>query len=124
MSGVVAYSSIEKNQLYYIIKYNDNMNMDDEYKKDYEILKKAEELNDKYEIKEMIVAYVKDDKLNSNNWIEQFDIKDITDYSDIIFNITEYLNKPIYSYRIDNYKEDGSLSTISYEEFKKLIMEN
>ena len=28
MSGVVAYSSIEKNQLYYIIKYNDNMDMD------------------------------------------------------------------------------------------------
>lgn len=123
MSGVVAYSSKEKNQLYYIIKYNESMNMEDEYKKDFEILKKAEELNDKYEIKEMIVFYVKDDRLNNSNWIEQFDIKDITGYSDIIFNITEYLNKPIYSYHIDNYKEDGSLSTISYEEFKKLIME-
>lgn len=124
MSGVVAYSSIEKNQLYYIIKYNDNMDMDLEYKKDYEILKKAEELNDKYEIKEMIVAYIKDDRLNSSNWIEQFDIKDITDYGNIIFNITDYLNKPTYSYRISNYDKDGSLSTISLEEFKNLIKES
>ena len=123
MSGGISYSSSEKTQLYYIVKYNNNMNFDDELAKDYQTLKKAQELLDNYAIKEMIIIYSDDSKLNDEDWILKLDIKDISDRSNIIFSPEKYNIKVKYSYRISNYKEDTRLSDKTFEEFKEMVYE-
>ena len=122
-SGIITYSSSESRQLYYIVKYNDKMNLNEELKKDYDILKKAQQIIGKDFIKEMIVLYIKDEKLNDEDWITKLNI-DISDYSYVIYSPEKYFNKPKYQYRINNYKSNNYLASISYKEFENLVMSN
>ena len=119
-SGHISYSSGDGNKLYYIIKYNDSMKLEEELKKDYDILRKAQDILGDYKVKEMIVLYIKDSKLDDEDWIKKLDIN-ISELSDIIYDSNKFLNKYKYSYRISNYDTELSLAKLSYKEFEELV---
>lgn len=120
-SGHVKSSSIERQQLYYIVKYNDDMDLNTELKKDYEILQKAQKIIENSIIKEMMVVYIKDSRLNDEDWVLKLNTK-VTESSDIIFDSEKYLNRYELKYRISNYNTDESLSSMSYTDFEKLVI--
>lgn len=121
-AGLICYSSSEFDKLYYIIKYNDKMNLEDELRKDYEILVKAQEFFEPYKVREMYVHYIKDDKILVKDWIYRLGIDYIGHYSDVMFFPEKYLNNPHYSFRISNYGSDKLLASLTFEEFKELVM--
>ena len=120
-SGVVAYASIEHQQLYYIVKYNNKMDLEDELRKDYLILRKAQELAlKKTMIKEMNVLYIEDIMLNENDWIKRLGLN-ISNYGDVIYNSSSFLNGFKYHYRIDNYEDENPLASITIDNFLTLV---
>lgn len=108
-SGIVAYSPIESSQLYFIIRHNDKMELDEELKKDYLILKKAQDLMpNKSTIKEMRVLYAGDERLDDSEWVKKMGL-DISQYSNIMFDSKSLFNNIKYYYSVSNYSDDVSL---------------
>ena len=99
------------------------MQLDDELRKDYFILQKAQELMPLQKIKEMNVLYIDDARLNKEDWIKKLGL-DISQYGDIIYDADRLLDKNVYGYRISSYKDGGSLADKTLDEFLSLVEES
>ena len=121
-SGTIAYSSSETGSLYYIVKYNNNMKLNEELKKDYEILKKAQEIIGKHNITSMKVLYVKDTRLEDEEWVLKLNI-DVGDTEEIVLYPEKYFNKYKYFYQISSYNKEEfkPLASLSYNDFEYLV---
>ena len=122
-SGIISYSSGDSQKLYYIVRYRDDMRIDEELYKDYQILQKAQDLLPLQKIKEMNVIYVDDAKLNDEDWVKKLGL-DTSQYGDIIYDADRLFDKNVYSYRISDYKSGGSLADKTFYEFLSLVKSN
>jgi len=122
MSGNVSFSSGERSELYYIIKYRAGMNIEEEIRKDYSILKKAQEIGDgKVIIKSMRVYYVDDDRLNDSDWIKKTGLT-INNYGDVVGVREDILKDIKYEYSISNYSSDENAASLADKPLEEFVL--